>query len=136
MAKTDRQKIVVKLDKIVSEIVRARDKKCVVCGRGHRDEPGKRLGSGHVFSRKAYSTRWDITPAGNVHAQCWPCNRKHVFDSYPYFEWYRHKFSQKNFEELRVRFKTVKLYKTFELEELYERLLEFKSLMRDNGSRG
>ena len=131
MAKTARQKIVDKLDKIVSEIVVARDKQCVMCGRGASNKPGFRLGSGHVFSRKAYNTRCDISPAGNVHTQCWPCNRRHVFDTYPYFMWYQDKFGKQNFEELRVRFKTTKIYKTFELEELYERLKDFRNLMPD-----
>ena len=129
--KTDRQKIVDKLDKIVSEIVVARDKNCVQCGASHQPQAGHRLGSGHVFSRKAFSTRWEITPGGNVHAQCWPCNRKHVFDSYLYFDWYVKKFGQKAFDKLRRRFKTVAKYKTFELEEIYERLKAFRKTISD-----
>ena len=123
MPKTARQKIVDKLDKITSEIVRTRDRKCVVCG-------GKsKLGSGHVFSRKAYSTRWDITNDGNVHTQCWPCNFRHTRDQYPYFKWYRAKFGDDAFDGLRYRFKAIAKYKTFELEELYERLKAFREII-------
>lgn len=108
-----RKGIVKKLDKIVSEYVRLRDKQCVLCG--NREA----LGAGHIFSRKAYSTRWDIRKDGNVHCQCWPCNYKHVMDQYPYFDWYTKKFGQKRFDALRREFKTVKKYKTHELIDLY-----------------
>ena len=125
MAKTPRQKIVAKLDKIVSEIVILRDKKCVLCGSKNR------LGSGHIFSRIAYSTRWDLTEDGNVHVQCWPCNYRHVRDQYPYFGWYEHMYGKRNFIKLRQRFKTTVKYKTYELEDMYERLKIIRETLRD-----
>ena len=120
MTKTARQKIVDKLDKIVSKIIRERDGACVVCG------STKALGWGHVFSKVAYNTRWDVLPDGNVHTQCWPCNFRHVRDQYPYFSWYIRKFGQDKFDELRRRFKTTKKYKTYELEELYEKFKDYE----------
>jgi len=115
--KISRKGIVKKLDKVVSDYVRAKDRFCVVCGSTNQ------LGSGHVFSRKAYNTRWDITDNGNVHCQCWSCNYRHVRDQYPYFKWYQDRFGMKKFDKLRRRFKTIKKYKTYELVELYEELL-------------
>jgi len=116
--KITRKGIVKKLDKIVSEFVIKRDKACVVCG------STVQLGCGHVFSRKAYNTRWMITPDGNCHCQCWSCNFRHVRDQYPYFEWYKGRFGQEKFDRLRRMFKTPVKLKTYELEELYERLKE------------
>jgi len=81
-AKSARQEIVSKLDKIVSEITRIRNDKCVLC------KSKNKLGWGHIFSIKAYNTRWDIAEDGNVHTQCWGCNYSHVRDQYPYFNWY------------------------------------------------
>lgn len=114
MRKISRAGIVKKLDKIVSQYVVSRDGSCVVCG------STESLGAGHVFSRKAYNTRWDITKDGNVHAQCWPCNYRHVRDQYPYFNWYETKFGKGSLDELRKRFKTSAIYKTHQLVELYE----------------
>lgn len=135
MAKTARQKIIKKLDDVVSEIVIIIDGKCVVCGRPPSSSPGKGrgLGAGHIFSRGAHSTRWDIHPEGNVHCQCWPCNFRHVRDQYPYFDWYIKKFGQEKFDELRRRFKSPRKigYKTFELEELYEELKNYKVALTD-----
>lgn len=118
--KISRKGIVVKLDHIVSLIVRARDKTCVLCNSSNQ------LTAGHIFSRKAYSTRWDLE---NVWCQCWGCNFKHTFDAWPYFEWFIKKFGQDKFDQLRVKFKSVRQYKTFELVELYQELeLFYKDL--------
>jgi len=114
--KTPRQKIIDKLDEIVSKIIRLKEPVCVICS------SNKNNGAGHVFSRGSFSTRWDITEDGNVHNQCWGCNFRHVRDQYPYFNWYVKKFGQEKFDALRVRSKTTVKYKTFELEELYRKL--------------
>ena len=126
MRKLTRKGIVKKLDKLVSDYVIQRDKKCVVCKQTYS------LGAGHVFSRKAYNTRWDIRENGNVHCQCWPCNFRHVRDQYPYFDWFRTHFGQDRLDELRREFKTTKRYKTYELAELYEELK--KKTNPDNGT--
>jgi hypothetical protein len=119
MPKTiSRKGIVKKLDKVVSDIVILRDGKCVVCG------STSTLGAGHIFSRKAHNTRWDMSEMGNVHCQCWPCNLRHVRDQYPYFQWYINKFGQTRFDQLRREFKTTRKYKTFELIELWAELVK------------
>lgn len=116
--KSNRAKLVDKLDDLVSIIIRGRDQKCVVCGSTDK------LTNGHIFSRGSYSTRWDITEDGNCHTQCWGCNYKHVRDQYPYFNWYIKKFGQVKFDALRRRFKETRPYKDYELEEIYEELLK------------
>jgi hypothetical protein len=117
MAKTARQKITDKLDKIVSEIIRLRDKKCVMCG------STKKLGNGHIFSRRHNSLRWDITGDGNCHAQCWKHNYTHsTRDPYPYYNWYINKFGKKRFDSLHKEWRTIKKYRMPDLRELYEEL--------------
>src|SRR3990167_10059464 len=88
-----------KLDKIVSEIVINRDRKCVVCGRKTT------LGTGHIFSRRHLATRWDVVPDGNCHCQCWSCNFHHVRDQHDYFIWYINLYGLDKFEELRRRYR-------------------------------
>ena len=114
--KPSRKTLVKKCDKIVSLYIRARDKYCVVCG------SPERLTNGHLFSRTAYSTRWDITKDGNCHCQCWGCNYRHEFDPYPYMQWYRSNFGSKKLDDMHTRFKQTKKYSNVDLEELYEKV--------------
>ena len=115
MRKISRKGLVKKLDHIVSRIVIARDKQCVVCGSTYR------LTCGHVFSRTAYSTRWDLT---NCFAQCWSCNFKHTYDTYPYLNWYVKKFGQDALDELHVKYRTINKLKDYQLLELYQVLYD------------
>ena len=110
-----RKGVVKKLDSLVSKIVQARDKKCATCSSIYK------LGCGHLFSRIAYSTRWDLD---NCHCQCWSCNFKHTYDTYPYFEWYRDKFGEKAFDALHRKFVTPQKFKTYELLEMYQVLYD------------
>ena len=111
-----RKTLVRNLDKAVSEFVRKRDKACVQCG------TTQRLGCGHIFTRKNYSTRWDISGDGNCHTQCWPCNYSHGSDQWPYFKWYIEKFGQEAFDELRFRHKQTRKFKNFELQGLLDEI--------------
>ena len=125
--KTPRQRVVKRLDDITSKYIRERDEKCVQCF-----SPDK-LTNGHVFSRRAYNTRWDISKKGNCHTQCWGCNFKHSKDNYDYFKWYVDRFSQEEFENLRFRYRETKKYTTAELEELYEEITTaYKELVNEN----
>lgn len=114
--KTSRAGIIRKLDKRVSQIIIEREGRCVICG------STTSLGAGHIFSRRAYNTRWDLTKEGNVHVQCWPCNFRHTYDSYPYFMWYRQKFGQQAFSNLYERFRTPTKLTTKQLEMMLEAL--------------
>jgi Skp family chaperone for outer membrane proteins len=114
--KTKRQKLYEKLDRIVSEIVIKRDKRCVICN------AKRKLGNGHIFSRRHLATRWDVAPDGNCHCQCWSCNFRHIRDQYDYFNWYIEKFGKKKFDALRKRHKQTIKMKTKDLEQLYAKL--------------
>jgi hypothetical protein len=73
--KTDRQKLVNKLDTIFSEFIRLRDSdhqgicKCITCGdfKHWRD-----IDCGHFITRDNMGTRWEEE---NCHTQCQHCNR-------------------------------------------------------------
>lgn len=73
--KTDRQKLIAKLDTVFSEWVRLRDSdkngicKCITCGdfKHWRD-----IDCGHFITRDNMGTRWEEE---NCHAQCAHCNR-------------------------------------------------------------
>ena len=128
MAKnTKRKRIVNKLDEVVSKYIRLRDKKCVQC------KKEEKLTNGHVFSRRAYNTRWDISKDGNCHTQCWGCNFSHGKDNYDYYRWYVDRFGQERFDELRFEFKKTIKFTTKELEELYERLkITYEELLNED----
>ena len=110
--KISKKGIVKKLNKIVSDYVIWRDKKCVTCG------STQKLGNGHLFSRSHQATKWDITDDGNCHCQCWPCNYLHVHNKYPYEKWYQAKFSMEKYDALYRRWNTVTSYKLWQLIEL------------------
>lgn len=114
--KPTRKNLVKKLDTIVSKYIRLRDGHCVQCG------TTQNLTNGHIFSRRHYSTRWDISKDGNCHTQCWSHNFTHGYDNYEYYKWYKDRFGEDRFEELRGQYIQTKKYSNSELEELYEQI--------------
>jgi 5-methylcytosine-specific restriction endonuclease McrA len=74
-AKTDRQKLINKLDTSFSEFIRLRDSdhqgvcKCVTCG---DFKHFTQMDAGHFITRDNMATRWEEE---NVNAQCQSCNR-------------------------------------------------------------
>lgn len=73
--KTDRQKLINKLDSIFSEFIRLRDSdhqgicKCITCG---DFKHWTQMDAGHFVTRDNHATRWEEE---NVNAQCQHCNR-------------------------------------------------------------
>lgn len=114
MRKTTRKGWVRKLDKLVGDIVKLRDGQCVVCGSKDNLTPG------HIFSRVAYSTRWDLQ---NVACQCVSCNFKHEFDPYPLLNWYTEKYGVGALDDLHFRYVHPVKFKDFQLEEIYDELM-------------
>lgn len=57
-----------KLDKLWSQIIRARDKRCTFCGRD-----SCKLDANHIMSRRHTATRWDVR---NGNALCFTCHRR------------------------------------------------------------
>src|SRR3970282_1253899 len=113
--RTTRKGWVRKLDKLISKIVIARDPRCVTCGSINSPT------AGHLFSRVAYSPRWDLN---NVFRQCLACNFRHEHDSYPFSEWFRKNYSPSLYHKLHRKYETPRKFKTFELGELYKSLLK------------
>ena len=114
--KPSRKTLVKKLDKLVGDFVKLRDDyRCVQCG--STDKPSW----GHLFSRRSYSTRWDLE---NSYCQCWPCNFKHSKDNYDYYWWFQNRFGTEKFNQLRVRYKSSRKLTNVDLQELYEKMLE------------
>jgi hypothetical protein len=130
MRKITRKGLIRKLDKLVAETVIKRDGKCVVCG------SNQKLTCGHLFSRVAYSTRWDLD---NCYTQCLSCNFKHEYDPYPLIEYAKgqhdtitklvggefvhvgkYKSGDVWLAELHLKYVTPHKFKDFELEHLLE----------------
>lgn len=111
--KPSRKSLRAKLDKLVSEIVRLRDGKCVLCGSTFH------LQCGHLFTRTNLSTRWDL---GNCFAQCAGCNIRHEHDPWPFYKWYIGRYGQEAFDKLYEKHKTITPLKDYQLIELYEQL--------------
>jgi len=114
--KPSRKTLVRNLDNAVSRYIRDRDGCCVLCG---TTSP---LDNGHLFTRKNYSTRWDISDDGNCHALCKKCNFRDSHDTYYYRRWFRETFSIERYDELHLQFSTFRKFKNFELEELLEEI--------------
>lgn len=111
---SDRKRLVARLDKVFADFIKARDKECVLRGHGQCSDV---LQAGHVFSRVAYSTRWDEL---NCHAQCSSHNLRHEHDPYPYFTWFQAKYGKRKFDSLHKKFAQVKKYTNKELKSLIE----------------
>ena len=132
MRKISRKNWVRRLDALVKQIVIARDGECIVC------HTKSNLTPGHLFSRVAYSTRWDLD---NVYAQCLGCNFRHESDPYPMTEAVLDIFAglkeikdpdflngefydraHAKLDDLHRKYITPRKFKTFELEELFNDL--------------
>ena len=139
------------LDKIVSEYVRlSEDYICFVCGKactvkwsiGNPDAAE----CGHLFTRSAEATRFDITPDGNNHCQCHMCNMIHgganmrfkvTVEQWPYYSAYIEKFGQQAFDDLRVRSKVSTRWKAWKIEELIEETrIALEQLKAEKGGGG
>ncbi len=111
--KITRKGIVRKLDKIVGDIVKKRDKRCVCCTSSYNLQPG------HLFSRVGYSTRWDLK---NVFVQCQTCNFKHTYDPYPLTNYFLTKFGKKAYDKLHLKYVIPQRFTTPQLVDLYDEL--------------
>ena len=130
MAKKKTQKYwKTKIDKPFHEYIRRRDAdnnsgycKCISCNKPiHYTESD----AGHLFSRKALSTRWDER---NVNAQCRKCNRFEYGRQYEYAQNIGPELAD---ELLQLSRQTLKLA-DFEFQEIFEtfrdKLAEIKAI--------
>ena len=121
MAKrTQRKKLVDKLDKVFSIYIRRRFAnndiaQCFTCG---KQDHWKKLQNGHFQSRKHYSTRWHER---NCQVQCAGCNVFRYGEQYKFSKNLNNTYYDGLAEELHIEAnKTVKLDKT-DLEMLIEK---------------
>ncbi len=128
-SKSERKKLIKKLDKIFSEYIRLRDGyKCVLCG------SRTNVQAGHLITRNKYSTRWNEE---NVFAQCKSCNYRHEYQPEIYTSWYIEKFGEKKYLDLVKRSNVIVKYKNYDLEtmiEHYKQKIE-KLKQKENGGK-
>ena len=115
---TRRQKIEAKLDDIVSQIIRKRDKSCITCG----CETG--LSTGHFMKRRHLATRWSLQ---NCNAQCFTCNCEDDWDKYR--EAMKRVHGEEITEQLITTSRADIKFTTSELEEMYEQLKNYSKLI-------
>ncbi|MBV8856318.1 MAG: recombination protein NinG [Acidobacteria bacterium] len=80
-----RRWLVAELDRLVSLIVRRRDRRCVTCGET------RGLECSHFYSRRYLQTRFDLR---NCNAMCAPCNRRHNEDPAPYLRFMNERYGE------------------------------------------
>jgi hypothetical protein len=104
MVVSPRKKAVREADKQFSLYIRDRDgNRCVQCG------SKERITCGHLFTRAAYSTRWD---EGNAAAQCSGCNLRHEYDFYSLYKYFVCKYGQDVIDSLHALHKSTVKYTT------------------------
>jgi hypothetical protein len=86
-----RKWLIQELDKLMSIIVRKRDKRCVTCG------SRQGLQCSHFYSRRYLSVRFDLR---NCNAMCAGCNRRHNRDRVPYERYMRNTYEPEVLAEL------------------------------------
>ena len=106
-----------KLDKIVSEIVRARGY-CVRCTRTEH------LQAAHIFSRSNMATRFYLN---NILCLCPDCHINFAHKNPILFtEWVKKFLGDEKYEELKVRAASIRKWELWELEDLYRKFSEIK----------
>ena len=119
--RASRKTLVRKLDQLVSLIVRTRDKACINKGCTARDN----FTCGHLFSRVAYSTRWDL---GNCYKQCLAHNLRHEYDPYAMTQAVTLLKGKEYVDELYQRWHTPVILKDFMLEEMVK---QYEVILKD-----
>jgi hypothetical protein len=82
-----------KLDTQLSLYIRARDKRCVICGKTDN------LQNGHYLSRKYANTRYDFQ---NCNCQCAGCNMMHNLNPEPYRDFMVRKYGEREIQLIRM----------------------------------
>jgi 5-methylcytosine-specific restriction endonuclease McrA len=123
MSKSERQKLVDKLDKIFSLYIRNRDGyRCVLCGRTKEIVP---IDAGHLLSRVSHSVRWDEQ---NVFAQCRDCNLTHEYHAENFTMWFLNKFGKDQYERLYAKSKKPTKFNNADLKVMID---YYKNLIKE-----
>lgn len=112
---TERKNIQYRLDTVIRDIIKLRDRVCFTCG---QQRP---LTVGHFIKRRHTATRWDLM---NVHGQCWECNSRDDFNEY--HEAMLRCYPEKAVNELIATSRLNIKFTTYELKEMYYNLLDWK----------
>jgi hypothetical protein len=108
------------LDDLTRKIVLAQEFKCFTC----RATEG--LQCGHLFTRSWRPTRWDVTPDGNCHVQCWPCNSLHEEEPHHYTDKFIEIFGEPAYDALDAR---AHDHHKFTIIELHDMIAEREALL-------
>lgn len=114
--KSNRKKLVEKLDKVYSLYIRALYPICVFCGSLTEH-------CFHFMTRAKYATRWDVI---NGVGSCRGCNFEMEFNPHPYVKWFIDKYGLEEYNNLIARSNVIPKYSNEELEamiEFYEKAL-------------
>ena len=126
--KTDRQKLISKLDTVFSEFIRLRDCddkgicKCITCG---DFDHWRKVDAGHFVTRDNMATRWEEE---NVHAQCQHCNRFKSGKQYEHGLMVDKKHGPGTASKLLVKSKSACNWEEFEIETMAK---YYKSAVRE-----
>lgn len=81
-----KKQLIIRLDKLVSILVRLRDPRCATCG---KKLLFRNREAGHFISRTVLETRWDLE---NVNVQCHQCNVEKAGNIPEYRKYIEHKY--------------------------------------------
>lgn len=107
--------LIAQCDKLISQYVRMRDKRCVVCG------STQNLQCGHLITRRSQSVRFDLR---NCNAQCRGCNLLHEYRPERYTQWFINHYGTEVYNELVHKSKEIKKLTIPELQELKSTLIK------------
>lgn len=93
------------LDILFSEVIRARDRCCVWCGKSGR------LECSHIYGRRHVGTRWEER---NAKALCFGCHRRWHEDPAGSVEWITARLGQKYMDQLALMAHAVTRYTVFD----------------------
>ena len=115
--KSNRSRLVKKLDAAFSQYIRHRDSVdgiCTCCTCGTR-KPIKEMQCGHFISRSKYATRWD---EDNCAAQCVGCNMFKQGEQYKFSIYIDQKHYAGKADEILQRSYATQKFTEYELEEM------------------
>lgn len=105
-------KLMKEADRVFSLFIRARDKKCVICG------TTERLQNSHLIRRGKKSIRFDEK---NCNTNCATHNYLHNIYPETYTQWFIKRYGLDEYEKLIAKSHIVKQFKASELETLIEK---------------
>lgn len=109
--KKPRQIAIKKADTEMSLYIRARDGRCVQCGKTEN------LTNGHLITRGKYATRWD---EDNCYCQCTGCNMRHEFQPEIFTDWWIKQNGIEAYHALVLKSNTPRKFPIHEIREIAE----------------